>query len=75
VIAIILMTSGILIGAGLVALALGEREWGLALCMGLITLVLVAATYVACDCFGGRCLFEGSADSFLDTTLTANGDA
>jgi len=44
----------ILLAAGLTILALREREWGLALFMGIITLVAIATGYVAFDCFGQR---------------------
>jgi hypothetical protein len=55
----ILVAFGIMVAAGLTLLALREREWGLAIFMGLITLVSLAAAYVAFDCLGNRCLFEG----------------
>jgi hypothetical protein len=65
VIAMILVALGILLAAGLTILAIREREWGLALFMGLITLVSVAAAYVAFDCFGRGCLFEDEPSSFF----------
>jgi len=41
----ILVLCGILLAAGLTILALREREWGLALFMGIITLVAIATGY------------------------------
>jgi hypothetical protein len=71
-----LVSFGILIAAGLTLLALREREWGLAIFMGLITLVSLAAAYVAFDCLGNRCLFEGPASSRLEQHQPqVNGDA
>jgi hypothetical protein len=66
VIALILVSFGILVAAGLTVLALREREWGLAIFMGLITLVSLAAAYVAFGCLGSTCLFDGSASSRLE---------
>jgi len=66
VIALILVSFGILLAAGLTLLALREREWGLAIFMGLITLVALATAYVAFDCLGRSCLFDGPASSRLE---------
>jgi hypothetical protein len=66
VIAMILVACGILLAAGLTFLAIREREWGLALFMGLITLVSIAAGYVAFDCFGNGCLFRDEPSSFFE---------
>jgi hypothetical protein len=57
VIAIILVLCGILFAAGLTIYAAREGEWGLALFMGLITLVSLATAYVAFGCLGSDCLF------------------
>jgi hypothetical protein len=57
VVAIILVTCGILFAAGLTIYAVREGEWGLALFMGLITLVSLATAYIAFDCLGSDCLF------------------
>ncbi len=57
------MSCGILFAAGLTTYALREREWGLALFMGLITLVSLAAAYVAFGCLGNACLFENAASN------------
>ena len=65
-IAQILLSFGILVAAGLTLLALRERAWGLAIFMGLITLVSIAAAYVAFDCLGKGCRFEGPASSRLE---------
>ena len=65
-IATILVVSGILLAAGLTILALRERAWGLAIFMGLITLVSLAAAFVALGCLGNSCPFEGNASSRID---------
>lgn len=62
----ILVLCGILLAVGLTFFALREREWGLAIFMGIITLVAIATAYVAFDCFGNGCLFENKPSSFLE---------
>jgi hypothetical protein len=63
VIPIVLVLGGTLFASGLALYAIREREWTLAFFMGLIVLLALAAAYVAFDCLGEQCLFDGGAHS------------
>jgi hypothetical protein len=71
-IAMILVLCGILLAAGLTVVALRERAWGLAVFMTLITLVSIAAAYVAFDCLGDSCLLEQNITGRLDHRWSLN---
>ena len=64
-IAISLVLCGTLFALGLAIYAVREREWALAIFMVLIAALAVAAAYVAYDCLGQHCIFDGGTHSEL----------